>query len=81
LRRRRCHMVKKQDQDREKLNADEDTELLPRKGDSDDASGQGRERRDDGEVYPQKRGSGDFGTHGGPNKHEAPSRPLPEINE
>lgn len=45
---------------------------------SGDESGQGREARDDTDVYPQKRGTGDFGTHGGPNKHEkkidAPSK-------
>lgn len=61
-------MAKKQDQDREKLRSDEDTEQMPQKTDSGDASGQGRERRDD-DVYPQKRSLGDFGTHGGPNKH------------
>ncbi|MDY7227415.1 hypothetical protein [Hyalangium rubrum] len=65
-------MAQQQDQDREKV---------PQKVDSDNASGQGRERRDDTDVYPQKRGSGDFGTHGGPNKYEkkldAPSR-IPE---
>ncbi|HLL05334.1 MAG TPA: hypothetical protein VK539_32495 [Myxococcaceae bacterium] len=62
-------MAKQQDQDREKRLADEDTERQDTKVDSGDVSGQGRERRDDGEVYPQKRGLGDFGTHGGPNKH------------
>ncbi len=67
-------MANEQDQDREKLHADEDTERLHPKVDSGDVSGQGRERRDDGEVYPQKRGAGDFGTHGGPNKHDAPSK-------
>jgi len=41
-----------------------------KKVDSGDVSGQGRERRDDTDVYPQKRGAGDFGTHGGPNKGE-----------
>lgn len=62
-------MANQQDQDREKLHADEDTERLHPKVDS------GRERRDDGDVYPQKRGAGDFGTHGGPNKHDAPAKP------
>jgi hypothetical protein len=62
-------MAKQQDQGSEKRLADEDTERLHPKVDSGDVSGQGRERRDDGEVYPQKRGLGDFGTHGGPNKH------------
>ena len=36
--------------------------------DSGDASGQGRERRDDGSVYPAQRNAGEFGTHGGPKK-------------
>jgi hypothetical protein len=36
--------------------------------DSGDASGQGRERRDDGGVYPAQRNAGEFGTHGGPKK-------------
>ena len=67
-----------QDQDREKLQSSEDQEKVNPKVDSGDVSGQGRERRDDGEVYPQRRGAGDFGTHGGPNKHasqtSAPSK-------
>ena len=33
-------------------------------------SGEGRERREDSDVFPQKRGAGDFGTHGGPNKRD-----------
>ncbi len=58
-----------EDQDKKKLHADEDTEKLFPKVDSGDESGQGRERRDDTDVFPQKRGANDFGTHGGPNKH------------
>jgi hypothetical protein len=58
-----------QDSDQKKLNVDEDKERPQRKADSGDVSGQGRERRDDTEVFPQKRGTNDFGTHGGPNKH------------
>ena len=54
-------MAKQQDQDREKLRSDEN-------------SGE-RERRGNAEGYPQKRGAGDFGTHGGPNKHDAKSNP------
>ena len=68
----------RQDQKPEKLHSNEDQERKQPRVDSGDVSGQGRERRDDTDVYPQKRGSGDFGTHGGPNKHEtkldAPSR-------
>jgi hypothetical protein len=75
---RRCPMAQRQDQKPEKLHSDQDKERLHPKVDSGDESGQGRERRDDTDVYPQKRGTGDFGTHGGPNKHEtkldAPSR-------
>jgi hypothetical protein len=63
-------MAKQQNQDREKLHSDADTERLHPKVNSGDVSGQGRERRDDTDVYPQQRGTGDFGTHGGPNKHE-----------
>lgn len=62
-------MAQQQDPKREKLHADEDKERLHPKVDSGDVSGQGRERRDDTEVFPQKRGTDDFGTHGGPNKH------------
>ena len=62
-------MAQEQDQDIKKLGTDEDTEQPARKVDSGDVSGQGRERRDDTEVFPQKRGTKDFGTHGGPNKH------------
>jgi hypothetical protein len=36
--------------------------------DSGDTSVQGRERRDDGSVYPAHRNAGEFGTHGGPKK-------------
>lgn len=36
--------------------------------DSGDTSGQGRPRRDDGDVFPAQRDFADFGTHGGPNK-------------
>jgi hypothetical protein len=61
-------MAQQQDQDREKLHGDEDNEQHP-KVDSGDVSGQGRERRVDTDVFPQKRGRDDFGTHGGPNKH------------
>jgi hypothetical protein len=74
-------MANERDQSREKRIADEDTERQGRKVDSGDTSGQGRERRDDGEVYPQKRGVGDFGTHGGPNKHEAQSGAASESDE
>jgi len=74
-------MAKQQDQDREKLRADEDTEQLQPKVDSGDTSGQGRERRDDGEVYPQKRSLGDFGTHGGPNKHASKSSTPSQSDE
>ena len=74
-------MAKQQDQDREKLHADEDTERLHPKVDSGDVSGQGRERRDDGDVYPQKRSLGDFGTHGGPNKHQAQSPASTQSDE
>ena len=58
-----------QDQGQKKLHADEDKERRHPKVDSGDVSGQGRERRGDTEVFPQQRGTGDFGTHGGPNKH------------
>ncbi len=58
-----------QDQDKGKLHSDADTEKLYPKVDSGDVSGQGRERLDDTDVFPQKRGADDFGTHGGPNKH------------
>lgn len=51
----------KRDADQEKRNA---------KVDSGDVSSEGRERRDDSDVFPQKRGAGDFGTHGGPNKRD-----------
>ena len=64
-------MTDKQDQDRRKMDARDEPEGQPRKADSGDVSGQGRERRDDTDVYPAGRGSGDFGTHGGPNKHGA----------
>lgn len=36
---------------------------------SGDQSGQGRQRRDDGDVFPQKRDTDQMGTHGGPAKH------------
>ena len=62
-------MAQEQDQENKKRRADEDAEQPARKVDSGDVSGQGRERRDDTEVFPQKRGRDDFGTHGGPNKH------------
>ena len=62
-------MAQKQDQEIKKLRTDEETEQPARKVDSGDVSGQGRERRDDTEVFPQKRNRDDFGTHGGPNKH------------
>jgi hypothetical protein len=62
-------MAENQDQDREKLHSDDDTERLYPKVDSGDVSGRGRERRDDGDVYPAQRNAGDFGTHGGPNKN------------
>lgn len=56
-------MSKKQDKGR--ANA---PETQPRRADSGDVSGQGRERREDTDVYPANRNAGDFGTHGGPNK-------------
>ena len=62
-------MAQRQKPDQDKLHADKDTERLHPKVDSGDTSGQGRERRDDTDVFPQKRGTNDFGTHGGPNKH------------
>lgn len=71
-------MADQKDQKPEKLHSDDDKERLHPRVDSGDVSGQGRERRDDTDVYPQKRGTGDFGTHGGPNKHgtklDAPSK-------
>jgi hypothetical protein len=68
-------MAKKQDKGR--VDAPEGES---RKADSGDVSGQGRERRDDTDVYPANRNAGDFGTHGGPNKNgEARSdEPNPE---
>lgn len=57
-----------QDQDKGKLQASEDTEKNP-KVHSGDVSGRGRERRDD-EEYPKQRNAGEFGTHGGPKKHD-----------
>lgn len=56
-----------QDQDKQKLQADAGKEKVNPKVDSDDVSGQGRERRDD-EEFPKQRNAGEFGTHGGPNK-------------
>lgn len=47
---------------------DKDKNKRQSKVDSGDVSGQGRERKDDTDVFPQKRGADDFGTHGGPNK-------------
>lgn len=47
----------------------QDQEKQAPKVDSGDTSGRGRERRDDGDVYPAQRNAGDFGTHGGPNKN------------
>ncbi|ATB50479.1 hypothetical protein [Corallococcus macrosporus] len=64
-------MTRKQDEDRRKRDARDEPERQPRKADSGDVSEQGRERRDDTDVYPAGRGAGDFGTHGGPNKHGA----------
>ncbi len=61
-------MAENQDKDRRNLNADDSSEGQPRRADSGDVSGKGRERRDDGDVYPARRNAGDFGTHGGPNK-------------
>lgn len=61
-------MAQKQDQQNKTPRTDEGMEQPARKVDSGDVAGQGRERRDDTEVFPQKRGTGDFGTHGGPNK-------------
>jgi hypothetical protein len=37
-------------------------------GNRGDQSGEGRPRRDDGEVYPAHRNAGEFGTHGGPKR-------------
>ncbi len=42
-------------------------------GSSGDHSGKGRPRRDDTEVFPQRRGRDEFGTHGGSARKEAPS--------
>jgi hypothetical protein len=58
-----------QDQDKGKLHSDDDKERLHPKVDSGDVSGQGRERRPD-EEYPKQRNAGEFGTHGGPKKHD-----------
>jgi hypothetical protein len=41
----------------------------PTRGAPDDHSGRGRERRDDGSVFPAQRNVGEFGTHGGPARH------------
>ncbi len=41
-------------------------EVPPGSSDPSDTSGKGRERRDDGAVYPQHRNTEHFGTHGGP---------------
>ncbi|WP_164015577.1 hypothetical protein [Pyxidicoccus trucidator] len=57
-------MAKKQDKGRMG-----EPESQTRKANSGDVSGQGRERRDDTDVYPASRNAGDFGTHGGPNKN------------
>ena len=38
----------------------------PQSGNRGDPSGEGRPRRDDGEVLPAQRNAGEFGTHGGP---------------
>ena len=35
---------------------------------SGDHSGQGRQRRDDGDVFPAKRDRDELGTHGGPKR-------------
>lgn len=45
----------------------------PTRGAPDDHSGQGRERRDDGDVFPAQRNAGEFGTHGGPARRSTPS--------
>lgn len=44
---------------------------------SGDHSGKGRQRRDDGDVYPQGRGPHQFGTHGGPD-HATSARKEPD---
>jgi hypothetical protein len=41
----------------------------PTRGAPDDHSGRGRERRDDGDVFPAQRNPGQFGTHGGPARY------------
>ncbi|MFP2931117.1 hypothetical protein ACLESO_39175 [Pyxidicoccus sp. 3LG] len=58
-------MAEKQDKGQKRMEEPEDK---PRRADSGDVSGQGRERRDDTDVFPANRNAGDFGTHGGPNK-------------
>jgi hypothetical protein len=61
-------MAQEQDKNK-KLGVPEESEKKTQKADSGDVSGQGRERRDDTDVFPQQRGADDFGTHGGPHKH------------
>ncbi len=53
--------------------ADDQTKPKPKSGSSGDHSGKGRPRREDTEVFPQKRGRDEFGTHGGNVRKEAPS--------
>jgi hypothetical protein len=62
-------MAKNQDKGQGRMDARDEPESQPRKADSGDVSGKGRERRDDTDVYPANRNAGDFGTHGGPNKN------------
>ncbi|WP_426754905.1 hypothetical protein [Myxococcus sp. Y35] len=67
-------MATQQDKKGRKLDTHDAPERQPRKADSGDVSGQGRERRDDTDVFPADRNAGDFGTHGGENKHGAKRR-------
>lgn len=57
--------------------AEEQTKPERKSGSSGDHSGQGRPRRDDTEVFPQRRGRDEFGTHGGIVRKEAPSEEKP----
>ncbi len=67
-------MATRQGEHERKLENPDEAKRQHRKAASGDVSGQGRERRDDSDVYPAGRSAGDFGTHGGQNKHGAKSR-------
>jgi hypothetical protein len=58
--------------------ADEQTKPEPKSGSSGDHSGKGRPRRDDTDVFPQRRGRDQFGTHGGNVRKEAPPQSEPQ---